>query len=263
MTVAINDAYAVTVPDPVPAFGLPLTPVTMRETVEAVNALIAAGVPRYFITANLNYAMLTANDAELSGVNRGAAFVLADGMPLVWAARRTGRHFPERVAGSDLLFELSAEAARKGHRVFLLGGKDGVAAEAAARLTARYPGLHVVGIEVPPFRRRTPEEEDAMIARVRAARPDLLFCALGQPGGEKWLAANVERLGVPACVQVGASLDFAAGRVRRCPRFVARIGMEWAFRFAVEPRRLGGRYWRNALFLARRVLFPSGTATTN
>jgi N-acetylglucosaminyldiphosphoundecaprenol N-acetyl-beta-D-mannosaminyltransferase len=117
----------------------------MRETVAAAATLIDRGEPTFFITANLNYAMLTDRDAELRAVNRQAAFVVADGMPLVWAARRTGRPFPERVAGSDLIFELAREAARRGDRVFFVGGKDGVAAEAVRRLVARYPGLNVSG----------------------------------------------------------------------------------------------------------------------
>lgn len=242
------------VPKPIWALGLPLAPFTMEETVSAVKRLITSGKPSFIVTANLNYAMLTKSDPELQQANRKAAFIVADGMPLVWLGRCGGRQLPERVAGSDLLFELAAEAARCGHRVFVIGGREGVAEEAVLRLTQHAPGLNVVGIEVPPFRKQTAEEEAEMIARIRAAAPDLLIGAFSQPFGEKWLAANVERLGVPVCLQLGASLDFATGRVRRSPRWVARLGLEWAFRFAVEPRRLGRRYFRNLTFLARYLL---------
>ena len=255
MTTAVcNLPNAVLVPEPVWALGLPLAPLTMAGTIEAVNALIARRAPSFFITANLNYAMLTDQSPELRDVNRQAAFIVADGMPLVWAGR-----LPERVAGSDLLFELAGNAAREGHRVFLVGGAEGVAVAAADCLAGRYPGLNVVGIEVPPFRRQTDEEEAAMIARIRMAEPDLLIGAFSQPFGETWLAANTTRLGVPVCVQLGASLNFGAGRVRRSPRWIARLGLEWAFRLAVEPRRLARRYFRNASFLARRLLFPRPT----
>ena len=257
-----HTTVALSRPDPVWALGLPLAPFTMRETVEAVGGLIERGQPSFFITANLNYAMLTDRDPELPGVNRRAAFVVADGMPLLWAAKAGGRPLPERIAGSDLIFSLAAEAAANGWRVFLVGGREGVAAEAARRLCDRYPGLTVVGIEVPPFRHLSPAEEAGLFARVRAAKPDLLIGAFSQPFGEKWLAANVSKLGVPACVQLGASLDFVAGRVKRCPPLVARLGLEWAFRFAVEPLRLGGRYFRNGWFLLRSALWrrtPSPT----
>jgi len=226
----------------------------MKETVAGVKRLITTGKPSFIITANLNYAMLTERDAELQQVNRKAAFIVADGMPLVWLGRSRERQIPERVAGSDLLFGLAAEAARCEQRVFVIGGREGVAQHAVSRLMQYAPGLNVVGIEVPPFRKQTADEEAAMIARIRTAKPDLLIGAFSQPFGEKWLAANVERLGVPVCVQLGASLDFAAGLVRRSPRWVARLGLEWAFRFAVEPRRLGRRYLRNSTFLARYLL---------
>ena len=254
MLAASDSTLAHRRPNPVWALGLPLSSLTMEEAVAEVGGLIERREPSYFTTANLNYAMLTEGDAELDSVNRGAAFVVADGMPLLWATRAAGRRLPERVAGSDLIIELSREAAKRGWRVFLVGGREGVAAEAARRLCERFPGLTIAGIEVPPFRRQTEAEEESMVGRIRAARPDLLIGAFSQPYGEKWLAANVERLGVPACVQLGASLDFAAGRVRRCPPLVGRLGLEWAFRFAVEPLRLGGRYLKNGWFLARRLL---------
>ena len=149
-----------------------------------------------------------------------------------------GTPLPERVAGSDLIFHLCAEAARQGFRVFLLGGDEGVADEAGRRLAEKYAGLQIVGTECPPFRQPTPEEEEAMIDRIRGARPDLLLVAFGQPKGERWIIRHIDRLGVPVSVQVGASLDFVAGRVRRAPRWMQKSGLEWAFRLSLEPRRL-------------------------
>ena len=137
--------------------------------------------------------------------------------------------------------------------MFLLGGADGVAEEAAQRLGDRYPGLQIVGIEHPPFREQTPDEEKCLVERIRAARADLLFVAFGQPKGERWIDRNLERLAVPVSVQVGASLDFAAGRVRRAPRWMQKCGLEWAFRLGLEPRRLFSRYARNAWFIARML----------
>ena len=234
-------------------WGLPLARLTLSETVAAVAALIEERRPSYFITAPTHYAMLTEQHPELREINEGAAFILADGAPLVWASRRRGSPLKERVAGSDLIFELSAEAARKGHRLFLLGGADGVAEEAARRLRDRYPGLRVVGTECPPFREPTPEEESALIDRIRAAKADILFVAFGQPKGERWIVRHLSRLEVPVSVQVGASLDFAALRVRRAPRWMQKTGLEWAFRLGLEPRRLFVRYARNAWFIARMV----------
>ena len=241
-------------PPPVEVWGLPLTPFTFGQTLDAVDHLLDAGGPAFFVTANLHSAMVAAEDPKVAAALRRAAFVLADGMPLVWASRFKGRPLPERVAGSDLVPALCARAARRGRSVFLLGGAPGVAAEAARVLEDRYPGLRVVGAECPPFRPPTPDEDAALADRIRAAEPDLLFVAFGQPKGEVWIADHLDDLGVPVSVQVGGSLEMLTGRVRRAPRLVQRTGLEWAWRVAMEPRRLGPRYAANALFLARRVL---------
>jgi N-acetylglucosaminyldiphosphoundecaprenol N-acetyl-beta-D-mannosaminyltransferase len=215
---------------------------------EQAKALVETRKPSFFITANVHYAMLTQEMAELRDVNARASFLVADGAPLVWASRWNRRPLPERVAGSDLIFELCELAARQGYRVFFLGGAPKVAEDAATRLTDRYPGLQIVGTESPPFRDPTPEEHDQLIHRVQAASPDIVIVASTMPKGELWIAANYERLGVPLCVNLGAAIDFAAGRVRRAPRRLQVLGLEWAFRLWLEPGRLFSRYARNARF---------------
>jgi N-acetylglucosaminyldiphosphoundecaprenol N-acetyl-beta-D-mannosaminyltransferase len=239
--------------EPVRVWGLPLVPDTFDQALDRIDRLIAARRPSFFITANLNYAMLTDADDRLKRVNEQAAFLLADGMPLVWWSRLGPRPLPERVAGADLIYGICERAARNGHRVYFLGAGPGVAAEAAQALTTRYPGLQVVGIECPPFRPPTPAEEQKQIARIRAARPDILVVAFGQPKGELWMADRIERLGVPVAVQVGATLDFVAGRVRRSPKWMQKTGVEWVYRMAQEPRRLVGRYAGNLFFLVKAV----------
>jgi N-acetylglucosaminyldiphosphoundecaprenol N-acetyl-beta-D-mannosaminyltransferase len=197
--------------------------------------------------------MLTAQDPHLRSVNRAAAFIVADGMPLVWASRWRKKRLPERITGADLVPGLCQRAAERGYRLFLLGGGPGVAEEAAAKLCQEFPGLQIVGTLAPPFRQLSPGEQGEVIARVRKARPDLLFAALGQPKGELWLHENVQALGVPVCAQIGASLDFAAGRVPRAPRLLQQVGLEWVYRLYREPRRLFLRYVRNALFISRML----------
>lgn len=240
--------------NPVWVWGVPFAPFTMGEAVAAVKNLIAARNPAYFVTANTHYVMLTAENPDLSPINQRAAFVVADGAPLVWASRWQGSPLPERVTGSDLIFELCAMAAREGYRVFFLGGAPDVAEQAAQRLQTRYAQLQVVGTECPAFRKLTPDEENALVAKIRSARPDILFVAFGQPKGERWIDRHLGELEVPVSVQVGASLDFAAGRIHRAPRWMQAAGLEWAFRLALEPRRLFTRYARNAWFILRMVL---------
>jgi N-acetylglucosaminyldiphosphoundecaprenol N-acetyl-beta-D-mannosaminyltransferase len=235
-------------------WGLPLAPVTRAEAADAVMELIGRGRPSYFITANAHYAMLTARHPELGPINRRAAFILADGAPMVWASRMGPSPLPERVAGSDLIFDLCERAAALGHGLFLLGAAEGVAVEAARRLQARYPGLRIVGTACPSPEDLSGGRCNALIESIRALSPDLLLVALGQPKGESWIADHCEALGVPACVQVGATLDFIAGRMQRAPGFYQKIGMEWAYRMWQEPARLFPRYASNAAFIAKATI---------
>ncbi len=243
---------------PVWVWGVPLAPFTREQTLLRIEQLIERRTPSYFITANLHYAMLTDRSKQLQEVNRRAAFILADGMPMVWASRREKQSLPERVAGSDLLFSICESAAKKGWRIFLLGAATGIGVQAAENLGRRYPGLQVVGTESPPFRAWSPQEKSDLFDRIRAARPDILFVAFGQPKGEFWVAEHCAELGVPVSVQVGASLDFAAGKVRRAPRWIQRTGLEWIYRIAQEPRRLFLRYMDNIGFLLQMLFGSKG-----
>ena len=241
-------------PEQVMVWGVPFSRLTLTDTLRHVTGLIQSRTGGYFITANLNYNMLTAHHPQLHSVNEKAAFIVCDGMPMVWWSRRFERPLPERVAGSELIYALTKWAAHQGHRVFFLGGAPGVAGKAAEKLKQRYPHLQVAGVECPPFRPLTDQEETELVERIRDSRPDIVYIALGQPKGEIWMARNYHRLGTPVCVQIGASFDFVAGGVARAPRWVQKTGMEWLFRLAQEPRRLIRRYWNNGLFLIREVI---------
>ncbi len=241
-------------------WGVPFAPLTTDQTLDAVDALIASKQPHYFITANLNYVMFSAENPELQQVNEEAAFIVADGMPMVWASRRLDTPLPERVTGADLVVSLSERASQNKRRLFLLGGQPAVTRKAADILKKRYPGLQIVGIETPDMNKLSPAENDALIKRIQQAKPDLLFAALGQPKGEFWLHKHYRTLGVPAAVQIGGSLNFVAGAVKRAPKWIQRSGLEWSYRIWREPTRLAFRYWQNIRFLGRQ-LFNERLAT--
>lgn len=235
-------------------WGVPFSRVTFAETVAAIDRLIASSRPHFAITANLHYAMLSASDARLRANNEKAALILADGMPIVWASGWRSDSLPERVTGSDLFPMLCSLAAERGYGIYLLGAAPGVADEAANRLRERFPNLRIVGVHSPPFREPSQAEQDALADQIRFANPKLLFVAFGQPKGEYWVADWYERLGVPVVMQVGASIDFMAGRVTRAPKWMQRTGLEWTYRFLREPFRLGGRYLANAWFAIKMIL---------
>lgn len=238
----------------VEVFGLPIAKFTFEETVVAVGQRIELGEPCYFITANLHYARLCRQNGEMTEVNRRAAFLVADGMPLVWWSRWLGTPLPERVTGADLVWALADLAAQRRYRVFLLGGRPGVADRAAEKLCGRFPGLVICGTACPQLDRLTPDEEQRLLDTVAGSGTQLLFAALGQPKGELWLARNCGRWGNAVAVQIGASLDFIAGILRRAPRAWQRMGLEWAYRLITEPRRLLPRYAADASFLMSAMI---------
>ena len=238
---------------------IPFDCVTLEESVDHIGRLIRRGLPSYVITANLNYVMLHHQIAEMNAVTRDAALILADGQPIVWRSRLAerepdGHRLPERVAGSEMIYRLADRASREGWRVYFLGGEPGVAATASEKLVELFPGLQVAGVESPPFRALSADEQAAQDERIRSAGTDLLLVAFGQPKGERWIHANHQRLGVPVSIQLGASFDFIAGTARRAPRLFQRTGMEWAYRMFSDPRRLIPRYASNAAFLAGALI---------
>ncbi len=245
------------VPPPVPVveiLGLPIARLAFEEAVALVEQLIDLGRPSYFITANLHYARLCRRNRELAEVNRRAAFLVADGMPLVWWSRWRGTPLPERVTGADLVWALSELAARRRYRLFLLGGRPGVADRAADVLCGRFPGLSICGTAAPQLDCLSRDEERGLLETIAESGAQLLFAALGQPKGELWLARNHGRWGNAVAVQIGASLDFIAGTLRRAPPVWQRSGLEWAHRLMTEPRRLLPRYAADAWFLLAAIL---------
>ena len=200
----------------------------------------------HFATA---HTLAEAQENESLRAALGQGLVQPDGMPLVWLGRAAG-HPVERVCGPDFMPALIERGIASGRRHYFYGGEPGVPEALAERLAERYPGLHVAGTYSPPFRALSPAEEDEVVARINAARPDYVWVGLGTPKQDLWLATHRARLDASALLAVGAAFDFLAGRRRRAPRWMQRSGTEWIYRLATEPRRLGSRYTRvNARFL--------------
>lgn len=234
--------------------GMPFHDVTMDETLDRIARSINRRTPTFLVTANLDFATQAAGDVELQRILIEADLVLCDGTPLVWTSRLTGHPLRERVAGSDLVPRLAARAAVEGWRLFLLGGDPAAVGSAAENLTARFPGLIIAGAYSPPFAPLHEFNHADIAARIKEARPDILLVAFGCPKQEKWIYSHYRELGVPCSIGVGATIDFLAGKVRRAPDWIARLGLEWVFRMLQEPGRLVGRYWKDLRFLIRQVL---------
>jgi N-acetylglucosaminyldiphosphoundecaprenol N-acetyl-beta-D-mannosaminyltransferase len=208
-----------------------------------VGAALCAGRGGWILTPNLDHLRMLQDDVPMRACYREADLVVADGMPLVWASRLQCTPLPGRVAGSDLIWSLSGLAAAAGRSVYLLGGDPGTAEDSAARLRERHPGLVVAGTfcPVPGFERRPGGVED-VVARLVAARPDVVFVALGTPKQELLIGRMRSCLPAAWWMGVGISFSFVAGRVRRAPPWVRALGVEWLHRLFQEPGKLAGRY---------------------
>jgi N-acetylglucosaminyldiphosphoundecaprenol N-acetyl-beta-D-mannosaminyltransferase len=228
-------------------FGVRVDDVTFPEALALLRRFVASRAPHYVVTPNPEFIMRAQRDGAFRAALNGAALAIPDGGGLLLAARLWGCPFREQVRGTDLVYQLATVGAREGQRWFLLGAAPGVAAAAGRRLMARYPGLQVVGTFAGSPH---PADDAAACAAIRAAAPvDVLLVAYGAPGQELWMARNAAALDVPVAIGVGGVLDFISGRVRRAPRWVRDLGLEWLFRLLVQPRR-----WRRQLALPRFAL---------
>jgi N-acetylglucosaminyldiphosphoundecaprenol N-acetyl-beta-D-mannosaminyltransferase len=221
--------------------------VTMAEAVERCLAFVHGDQPRLVVTPNAEIAYAAAHNPELSAIINNADLVIADGIGVVLAAKLLGDPVPEKVTGVDLSTNLVAELSRQGGgRIFLLGAEPGVAAEAARRLGERFPGLTIAGHHHGFF---TPEEEPAIIARIREAHVDALFVGLGSPRQERWLSRHLPELGARVSLSVGGTINIWAGVASRGPDWMIRANLEWLYRVVKF-----GRYGRSLPPLAKFML---------
>jgi N-acetylglucosaminyldiphosphoundecaprenol N-acetyl-beta-D-mannosaminyltransferase len=228
--------------------------VDFAEAVARLRAFLASGVSRQVVTVNLDFLSLAERDPHFRDTINRADLAVADGMPVVWLSRLMGQPLPERIAGVELVDACCRLAAERGLGVYLLGAAPNVAKVAARRMEALYPGLRVVGHYSPPFGQLQPQENQAIVRRIKQAAPAFLFVALGAPRQDLWIRAHLEQLQVPVCMGVGCVLDLMAGQVSRAPAWMRRAGLEWAYRLAQEPRRLWRRYLLQDVPMLGRLL---------
>lgn len=223
--------------DLVRIFGIEIARRDREGTLAAIDALFARDEQSLIAYANAHTLNLAWREATYKELLRDAALILNDGIGVQLAARMRGRPFPANLNGSDLNPRILSLAAERGWRVFLLGGADGVAKEAADRLSETIEGLTIVGTH----HGYLTDDHDA-VRVVRAADPDLVMVAMGNPNQEIWLHRHLVATGAKVGIGVGAFFDFTAGTQRRAPAWMNRWGLEWLHRLIREPRRMWRRY---------------------
>jgi N-acetylglucosaminyldiphosphoundecaprenol N-acetyl-beta-D-mannosaminyltransferase len=237
---------------------MPIDRTTEREVVETVGDAVDRGEGGWVITPNLDHLRLFRRDDDLRRHFRDADLVVADGMPLIWASRIQDTPLPERVAGSDLIWSLTEEAARRRASLYLVGGNPGTAREASRVLQERARGVRIAGTACPPRGFESdPGEIDGLVERLERADPDIVY--VGLPLDKQVaLIPRLKRV-LPSTwfLGLGISFSFVCGEVRRAPAWMQRLGLEWVHRLMQEPRRLFRRYLVDGLPFAARLLAHS------
>jgi N-acetylglucosaminyldiphosphoundecaprenol N-acetyl-beta-D-mannosaminyltransferase len=238
-----DDAWAAGLPAPARVLGHPLHPLDLDAAIERVLAACRGSSPRLVVTLNPEIVVRARRDPQLREAIGRADLVVADGIGMVWAARRAGVALPGRVPGIDLAFGTMARGGPS-LRVFLLGGRPGVATAAAEAARSRW-GVEVVGTQHGYFDHDA--DGAAVAARVGASGATLVLAGLGDRQ-ESYLDAHRHDLGAGASIGVGGTLDVLAGVARRTPDWTRRWGLEWAWRVGLDPQR-----WHRIPRLARFV----------
>jgi N-acetylglucosaminyldiphosphoundecaprenol N-acetyl-beta-D-mannosaminyltransferase len=220
--------------------GLAFDPATMGEAVAlCLEWCRAPRAPHTVITANASILCMMRSDPQLAAACRAGDLILADGMSVVWTSKLAGLGFPERVAGVEMMERLLAAASEERLRVFFLGAKREVLDALLARCARDYPGLVVAGHRDGYFE---PADHAAIAAEIQASGAHFLFVGMPSPFKETWCEQHRAALDVPVVMGVGGAFDVMAGHVRRAPRALQVLGLEWSWRLAMEPRKMWKRY---------------------
>lgn len=235
--------------------GVAISAINLDDAVRHISCWIEDHSKAYVVLTTVYTIMRAFDDPTLRARINHATMVTPDGMPLVFMARLMGHRNVDRVYGPDLLLAISQVAVNRGYRCYFYGGNASSAAQCSQVIVQRFPGLQVVGSYSPPIREMGALEENAIIAEINAAAPDIIWVGLGSPKQDQWMADHREKLDAPVLIGIGAAFDFFTGRIPHAPRWIQRSGFEWLFRLISEPRRLWRRYViHNPRFVFHAVL---------
>ncbi len=219
--------------------GIPVNNVNPDEAFSAVAAFCQTDTFHAVCTPNAEIVQQCIEEPDLAALIRTSDLIIPDGAGVVLASRILGTPLKSKTPGCELGERIAKEAGARGFRVYFLGGKPGVAALAEQKLAEKYPDFKTVGTHDGYFKKEG-DENDAVLAEINAAAPDILFVCLGVPAQEKWIAANRDKLPtVRVALGLGGSLDSYAGTMKRAPKIFIRLNLEWFYRLLKQPSRIG------------------------
>ncbi len=217
--------------------GTKIARMTMAEVLDWVRMMVEQGKPRHIVTANAEILHKAWKDKKFFHIINKADLITADGSGVIWAARFLGKPLPERVTGIDLVHKIFSVAENKGWRIYFLGATEKVVEKAVLNTLSRHPLLQVAGYHNGYY---APEETAGVVAKIAQEAPDILLVGMGAPRQEYFIQEHLRDLKATVAIGVGGSFDVLAGVMKRAPRWMQRLGLEWLYRLWQEP----GRYKR-------------------
>ncbi|MBE3092216.1 MAG: WecB/TagA/CpsF family glycosyltransferase [Chloroflexi bacterium] len=216
----------------------------LDEIVESSISLARKGIKHYICVPNAYLTVIANNDNEVLNIINKADFVIPDGMPLVWYSKTFKKSIPSRISGYDFFYQYCKKMDENKMSCFLFGGEsEDVARRIIKRINEDFENIEIVGYFIPPF---IEEFKGAIKEKIQIVinrkKPDVVWVGLSAPKQEKWIYDNIRRLDAKMVCGIGAVFNFYSGRVKRAPKWMQKIGLEWLFRIFAEPRRLFKKY---------------------
>lgn len=239
--------------------GIGVSAINMEDALDLIESRLANGEKGYICVTGVHGIMEAQRDAAFRRILNASFLTTPDGMPTVWVGKLQGHPSMARVYGPDLMSELCKRSQRPRLTHFLYGGHPGVAERLGAVLSAKFPGIRIVGSFTPPFRKLNVQEEEELLRLTARLKPDIFWVGLSTPKQERFMAEFLSKLDVRLMVGVGAAFDILTGEIRDAPRWIKRAGLQWLHRLSQEPSRLWKRYLlNNPKFIWKIALQLSG-----
>ncbi len=231
-------------------FGVPIDNLNMAEVLDRIESMIGDGGIHQHVVVNVDKIVKMESNASLRQTVLDCDLITVDGQPIIWVSKLFKCPIKERVTGVDLFDALMGRCAERGLRPYLLGARQEIVAKTVDALKGKYPKLQLAGWRNGYW---TADEEARIVQGIKEAKPDVLCMAVGSPKQELFLGKWKQEMHVSFVMGVGGSFDVTAGVLRRAPKWIQQVGLEWLYRLAQEPRRLWRRYLRDDMAFFRLV----------
>lgn len=213
----------------------------MSDTIEYIDNHVEDLRGKYICVSNVHTTVMAYENEHYQTVQNSAAMCLPDGAPLSRYSRKKGYKEAKRVTGPDLMIELFLLSQKRGYSHYFYGATQNTLDTMRGVIEQDYPNMHIAGMYSPPFRRLTDAEDEEVIKQINDAHPDFVWVGLGAPKQEEWMYAHRDRIDA-VMIGVGAGFNYMAGYIKRAPKWMQALSLEWLYRLIQDPRRLWKRY---------------------